>query len=317
MTLHGMDAQIAAVRAAVAGDRVHHAWLLAGPVGIGKATFASWAAALLLDAEDPASAGARLLAAGSHPDFVHLTRLPNEKTEKLARSITVDQVRAMRQRLTSSTAIAARRVILIDSADDLEGHGGPNALLKSLEEPPSGTIFLLVSHRPGSLLPTIRSRCRVLPFRPLDSAAMAHVLEDHLPDIDADERTRLIAAADGAPSKAIALSQLDIGAIDAALAAIARSGDASNAIRSSLSQTLSTKAAQPRYEAFLDRAPRMIADHARGADGRTLETALAAWAKARDIAQIAISQSLVPETVVFEIAGLVATLARTGTPAKG
>ena len=93
MKLHGLDPQIAAFRAAMAGKRMHHAWLLAGPRGVGKGSFADFAARLLLGADDPASQGASLIEAGSHPDFRVLERLPNEKTGNLARNITVDQVR--------------------------------------------------------------------------------------------------------------------------------------------------------------------------------------------------------------------------------
>ena len=82
------------------------------------------------------------------------------------RNITIDQVRGMQQRLTTRPTLGSRRAIIIDPADDLE-KGAVNALLKSLEEPPVGTFFLLVAHRPGRLLPTIRSRCRMLRFAPL------------------------------------------------------------------------------------------------------------------------------------------------------
>ncbi|MCZ3268403.1 hypothetical protein NYZ59_19135, partial [Acinetobacter baumannii] len=85
-----------------------------------------------------------------------------------------------------------RRVIVIDAADELERPGASNALLKSLEEPPSGTIFLLISHAPGRLLPTIRSRCRVLRFNPLSDADMAGVLGDAMPDADGEEIATLV-----------------------------------------------------------------------------------------------------------------------------
>ncbi len=288
---------------------MHHAWLLAGPKGVGKASFADFAARLMMNASDPDSQGAKLIAAGSHPDFLRMERLVNDKTDKLARSITVDQVRAMRQLLTTATAIADRRVIIIDSVDDLEGRSGPNALLKSLEEPPPSTIFLLVSHQPGRLLPTIRSRCRTLMFGSLDDAAMTSVLNDQLPDLDPAKRAEVIASANGSPATALAYAELDMATLDAALAELAQSGDPTNMVRSKLAQSLSVKSALPRYEAFLGRAPAFIADQARLADGATLDAALTAWSKARALSQIAIPQSLVAETVVFEMAGIVASLA--------
>ena len=312
MTLYGLDQQITAFRAALAGERMHHAWLLAGPRGVGKGSFADFAARLILNASDPQSQGASLMEAGSHPDFRRLERLPNEKTGNLARNITVDQVRLIRALFATGTAISDRRVIIIDSIDDME-RGAANALLKSLEEPPASTIFLLVSHQPGRLLPTIRSRCRTMMFAPLDDAAMTSVLDDQLPELDPAKRAQLIAGANGSPATAIAYAELDMAAMDAALTELAQSGDPTNAVRSKLAQLLSLKAALPRYEAFLGRAPSFIADQARRSDGMRLDAALTAWTKARALSQIAIPQSLVAETVVFEMAGHVASLA----PAHG
>jgi DNA polymerase III subunit delta' len=306
--LYGLDAQIAAFRAAMAGERMHHAWLLAGPKGVGKASFADFAARLILDASDPASQGASLIEAGSHPDFRRLERLPNEKTGNVARNITVDQVRHLRALFATGTSISDRRVIIVDSIDDME-RGAANAMLKSLEEPPASTIFLLVSHQPGRLLPTIRSRCRTMMFGRLDDAAMTSVLNDHLPDFDPARRDQLIARANGSPATALADAELDMAAVDAALVELAQTGDPTNAVRSKLAQLLSLKAALPRYEAFLGRAPAFIADQARQSDGPTLEAALTAWSKARALSQIAIPQSLMAETVVFEMAGHVASLA--------
>ena len=237
--------------------------------------------------------------------------MPNEKTGNLARNITVDQVRLLRALFATGTAISDRRVVTIDSIDDME-RGAANALLKSLEEPPASTIFLLVSHQPGRLLPTIRSRCRTLMFAPLSDAAMTSVLADQLPDLDPAKRAQLIMAANGSPATAMAYADLDIAAVDAALDELAQTGDPTNAVRSKLAQSLSLKAALPRYEAFLGRAPAFIADQARRSDGARLDAALTAWRKARTLAQIAIPQSLVAETVVFEMAGHVASLAPQG-----
>ncbi len=315
MNLYGLDTQIAAFRAAISGERMHHAWLLAGPRGVGKASFADFAARLLLDACDDGSQGASLLNAGSHPDFKRLERLPNEKTGNLARNITVDQVRQLRVLFATGTAISNRRVIIIDSIDDME-RGAANALLKSLEEPPASTIFLAVSHQPGRLLPTIRSRCRTMMFAPLDHAAMTSVLGDQRPDLDPVKRSQLIASANGLPATALAYAELDIASLDTALFELSQTGDLTNAVRSKLAHSLALKAALPRYEAFLSRAPAFIAEQARRAEGGNLDKALTAWSKARALSQIAIPQSLVAETVVFEMAGYVASLATAGRAAK-
>ncbi len=304
---------------------MHHAWLLAGPKGIGKALFAETAARrMLADASgnpvltprldvDPDHPTARLMAAASHPDFKRLERLVNEKTGTLARNITVDQVRALRAMFATGTAMGDRRVILVDAIDDLE-RGAANALLKALEEPPASTIFLLVSHAPGRLLPTIRSRCRTLAFQPLDRAAMTSFLEDLLPELEGD--TIAIFAQTGIPATALANAALDMGKIDAMMAELAQSGDPTNMTRSTLAQSLALKAALPRYEAFLQRAPAFIANRARHSSGPALERALDAWAAASALAQSAIPQSLVAEAVVFEMAGHIAALAPEGGSAK-
>ena len=315
MKLYGLDTQITAFRAAIVGERLHHAWLLAGPRGVGKGSFADFAARLILDASDAESQGASLINAGSHPDFRRLERLPNEKTGNLARNITVDQVRQLRALFATSTSISDRRVIIIDSIDDME-RGAANALLKSLEEPPASTIFLLVSHQPGRLLPTIRSRCRTLMFAPLNQGAMTSILGDQRPDLDPAKRAQLIASANGSAATALAYADLDMAVLDTALVELAQTGDPTNAVRSKLAQSLALKAALPRYEAFLGRAPAFIAEAARHADGASLDATLTAWSKARALSQIAIPQSLIAETVVFEMAGYVASLATAGRAAK-
>lgn len=304
MTLRGHDTQLAAFRAALDSGKLHHAWLLAGPKGLGKAAFAREAARLLLGG----GAADALLDAGTHPDLLRLERLPNEKTGNLARSITVDQIRWLRGRLATSTALGGGRAIIIDTADELEGKGAPNALLKMLEEPPAGTIFLLVSHAPGRLLPTIRSRCRTLAFSALDDDVMTAILSDAAPDLDAAERAALIGAAGGSPGTALAMAGTRIAEIDAALARIAATGDPTNAERSALAQSLALKAALPRYEAFLERAPAFIAAAARTRQGAALDRALDHWSQARRLAAAARPQSLIAESVVFELAGHVAAL---------
>jgi DNA polymerase-3 subunit delta' len=324
--LYGHDSKIAAFRAAMDSERMHHAWLLAGPRGIGKGSFAQAAARrLLADASGKAVDGndldvaedhptARLMTAGSHPDFRHLQRSTNDKGN-LARNITIDQVRTLRTLFATSTSMGERRVVLVDAIDDME-RGAANALLKSLEEPPETTIFILVSHAPGRLLPTIRSRCRTLMFGALDDDAMTSFLGDHLPDLAADKQAALIASAHGSPAAALASANLDLAAFETALDQLATTGDPTNVIRSRLAQSLALKAALPRYEAFLQRAPVFIAAHARASTGPALERALDAWEQARTLSAIAIPQSLVAETVVFEMAGYVAGLAEQASHAR-
>ena len=328
--LIGQDAQRAALLAAARGGTLHHAWLLTGPAGVGKASFASAAAAWLLASavepgladRGPTDAGfdlppdhrtARLIAGGAHPDFRLLARLPKENARdkavvELARNISVDQVRGLQPMFATRPALSARRVVVIDAADDLQREGA-NALLKNLEEPPAGTIFLLVSHAPGRLLPTIRSRCRLLRFAALDAAQMAAAVAAALPEAGADERAALVAAGTGAPGRAIGLAGLGLERIERDLAALARDGDADNARRVRLAKSLSLKAAQPQYELFLERAPSAIAQAARRLEGERLRRAIGAWEEARTLAGSARALSLDAQATVFEMAGLVARLA--------
>ena len=304
----------AAFAGAVASGALHHAWLLAGPQGVGKASFARAAAIDLLAQaarDDGAMRTRALIEAGSHPDFRLLERLPKDgKAEgDLARSITIAQVRSLQPLFATTPSLSPRRVVLIDAVDDLE-RAGANALLKNLEEPPAGTIFLLISHAAGRLLPTIRSRCRLLRFEPLDMADMRAVLADNLPEAGPDELDALVRAGAGSPGRALRYAGLDMGGIDRALVAIGKSGDPTNAERAKLSKSLALKAAQPRYEAFLDRVPGFIAEQAPYRAGEALRTALDAYAEANDIAAAARGLSLDAGATVFELAGVVARLAR-------
>lgn len=318
--LFGHDEAVAAFRETLNAGRLHHAWLISGPEGIGKALFAEKAALRVLAlgqgrVEGPGldvpedHPAAKLMAAGSHPDLMRLERLPKDNAAgELARSITVDQVRGLSRLFATTASMSPWRVVIIDSIDDLE-RAAANALLKNLEEPPPSSLFLLVSHASERLLPTIRSRCRQLRLSALDHAAMTSALRAALPDADAKEIGELTAAAAGSPGRALQFRGLDIAGLDRAMLELVREGDPTNARRSALAQSLCLKSAQPRYEAFLARAPSLIAGEARGRRGAALAEALRIWERAQDLASGATRLSLEPESVVFEVAGILASLA--------
>ena len=318
--LFGHDAAVAAFRDALDAGRLHHAWLLAGPEGVGKALFADKAALRVLagaSGRPVATPGldvpddhpsAHLAAAGSHPDLMRLERLTKEGGTELARSISVDQVRGLQRLFSTTSSMSPWRAVVIDAVDDLERNAA-NALLKNLEEPPPDTIFLLVSHSPERLLPTIRSRCRLLRLAPLDDDAMTSALRGALPDADEEEIEALAEVGEGAPGRAIAWRGLDIGALDKAMEALVRNGDPANARRSALAQSLALKSAQPRYEAFLARAPSRIAAAARESEGTARAGALKLWERATSLAGSARRHSLDPQSTVFELAGMLAALA--------
>lgn len=192
-----------ALAEALASGRMHHAWLLAGPKGIGKATLAyRFARAALaqpqerdptghsLDVDD-ATIAARQVRALSHPGLLVVRRPYDTKGKRFASSIPVDEVRRLRTFLGHRAAGDGWRVVIVDEANELNVNAA-NALLKSLEEPPERTVFLLVSPAPGDLVPTIRSRCRMLSLAPLSdsdlraAATAALAAADMPPPADAD-----------------------------------------------------------------------------------------------------------------------------------
>jgi DNA polymerase-3 subunit delta' len=187
--------------------RLHHAWLLTGPVGIGKATLARRFAKTVLTGAAP-EAAARRVAAGTHPDLLLVTRAIDEKRQRLRPEMVLDDVRPIGGFLHRTAAEGGWRVVIVDDADHLNRHAA-NAVLKLLEEPPAKALLLLVSSAPGRLLPTIRSRCRTLRLAPLDESTMHRVLCRLLPGLSLAERQTLIELSDGSPGTALALSADD------------------------------------------------------------------------------------------------------------
>ncbi len=240
-------------------------------------------------------------------DLRVLEREVRERTGDLAAGITVDQVRALQPLLQSTPALSPWRAIIVDAIDDL-ARPAANALLKSLEEPPPSTLFLLVSHAPGRLLPTIRSRCRMMRFQPLDDDEVDRVIAAERPDLPGEERAALVRVAEGVPGRALRYAGLDIGGLTAAIGSI--EGRGTHAVRAqiALAKSLALKAAQARYEAFLELAPAQIAHRTKAMTGGALAHALALWEKARDLAASAVPLSLDPQSVVFELAGMLAAL---------
>lgn len=176
--VYGHAAAERALLAAFASGRMHHAWMVSGRAGIGKATLAYRLARFLLaepgDRTQPetsldvaaGSIAARQVSALSHPGLLVLRRPWLTTTKRFATTITIDEVRRLRGFLGHTAAEETWRVVIVDTADDLNPNAA-NGILKSLEEPPKRTVFLLLVSEPGRLLPTIRSRCRLLPLTPL------------------------------------------------------------------------------------------------------------------------------------------------------
>ncbi|CAP55742.1 putative DNA polymerase III delta' subunit [Gluconacetobacter diazotrophicus PA1 5] len=199
--------------------RLHHAWLLTGTEGIGKATMAFWMARLLLKGTDPDSPAARRIAAGSHADLLTIARGVDEKRQRLRAEIVADDVRPIGQFLHRTAAEDGWRVVIVDGAEYMN-RSAANAILKLLEEPPPRAILILTCATPGRLLPTIRSRCRTLKLGPLSPADMHAVLSTVVEDAAPDDIARVVPLAHGSPGRALALLAGDGGALGALVARV-------------------------------------------------------------------------------------------------
>ncbi len=221
------------LEAAARSGRLHHAWLICGAPGIGKATlawrFARWLLAGMPQGAtplevDPASAVFRRVAADTHADCFTLE--PNTGERGVKRILRVEDARDAVRFLTQTAAEGGWRVVVLDEAERADQAAVQNTLLKTLEEPPPRTVLLLVCAAPQKLLPTIRSRCRRLDLNPLGAAEMDALLARLLPGTPAGERARIAALADGAPGRAMALAEaggLELQAmVEASLAALAK-----------------------------------------------------------------------------------------------
>ena len=225
--LHGQAEAERALLEAYRGRRFHHAWLIAGPAGIGKATLAYRMARFVLAHPDPRTPAvqratslqvdadhpvARRIAAQAHGDLLVLERTINEKTNKLRQDIQVDDVRRTVTFFGSTAGEGGWRVAIVDAVDELNREGA-NALLKVLEEPPRRAVLLLVSHSAARVLPTIRSRCRLLELRPLLATEVARAAATAIgEDAEAANIKAAAAVADGSVRRALAL--LDGEALD-------------------------------------------------------------------------------------------------------
>ena len=227
-TLIGHEAAEAAMYDAISSGRVPHAWMISGPAGIGKATlayrFARYVlsggsgeesgpglfgdelppstAALNVSRDDPVFAQ---IAAGSHADMMVVERGYDEKRKKMRGEIVVDDVRKIGSFLRLTPSLGGWRVVILDSADEMNRNAA-NAVLKLLEEPPRQALIILVSHTPGRLLPTIRSRCRPVRLGPLSDKQITDLLTIHQPDLPPETAAALVALSDGSIGRALSLA---------------------------------------------------------------------------------------------------------------
>lgn len=298
-------------RSALAGDRMHHGWLLAGREGLGKASFARAAAAELVT--EP---GVPQPPVEAHPDILVLSPLPANDDEvkkrdegkpyQLKRSISVDQVRGLQRRLTTRPTLGARRAVIIDSADLLE-KSAINALLKSLEEPPQGTFFLLVVHALGRLLPTVRSRCLIVRFHPLSDADVARALDAAAPELNDETRRAALAVSGGSPGAALAFAEQDLGRAQAIFEKLIERGDRDMSLRAALSGAIGARPDRERIGAAIEAARMTVVRALEYVDDAGMLRLAEAHAKLVKLAGDAPIYNYDPAMLMLEIGSLLAS----------
>jgi len=307
--------------------RFPHAWLISGPAGIGKATLAyrmarfvlahpdphapavEAATSLAVDADHPV---ARRIAAQAQPDLLVLERTINEKTGKLYQDIQVDDVRRAVTFFGSTPGQGGWRVAIVDSVDELN-RAGANALLKVLEEPPRRALLLLVSHAAARVLPTIRSRCRVLALRPLSAAAAARAAAAAIGESpEAPEVRAAAAVAEGSVRRALALLDGDALDLRNRIIALLERLPAldSHALHALGDRLYGTDPAM--LAAFVDTVNAWLSASLRATpqDRARLDRLAQAWEKINSAARVAEDYNLERKPLVFNVFGWLAEAAR-------
>lgn len=265
-------------RTAMAGERMHHGWLLAGKRGLGKLDFALAAARELVALDSPWQTSNPQPAI--HPD-IHIVSYSakDDKEEKkrqngnpyeLSKQIRERDIGNVQARLRTRPTIGDRRVVIITPADDMNKHAA-NKLLKSLEEPPAGTFFILVTHRPSQLLPTIRSRCRILRLPDLSDLQLEAMLSEAG---QGGDLTPAIRAAQGSYGAAVRFAEMDLAPIAALIDRLLMKGDTDFTARAELARLIGPRADRERLQAVMDLAQAMVVDLAKRTENSSQRPAL-------------------------------------------
>jgi DNA polymerase-3 subunit delta' len=325
--LFGHDEAERTLLDAYKGGRIPHAWLIGGPPGIGKATLAYRLARFVLSHPDPrlpavqkaASLAvapdnpvARRIAAQAQGDFLVMERVINEQTGKLYTVIRVEDVRKAVPFFGSTAGEGGWRIAIVDAVDDMQREGA-NALLKVLEEPPERSLLLLVSHAPGRLLPTIRSRCRRLLLRPLSIADVSRALAAATGrNADDAEVKDAAAAAEGSIARAIGLLEGPALALrQRVLELFAQLPDPDQRALHALGDALGGSEPQT-LAAFMDMVNGWLSAQVSGGSRPARQAARTAevWEKVNRAARDVETYNLERKPLVFAVFGLLAEAAR-------
>jgi DNA polymerase-3 subunit delta' len=310
------------------GGRIPHAWLIGGESGIGKATLAYRMARFVLAYPDPAMPAvqkakslavpaehpaARRIAGQAHSDLLVLERVINEKTGKLFTVTRVEDVRRTVPFFGSTAGEGGWRVAIVDPLEDLN-RAGENALLKVLEEPPPRALLLLVSHAPGRVLPTIRSRCRTLILRPLATEDLVRAMTAATGEgASADQIRAAAAVANGSVGRALSLldgealelRQQVVGLLDRLPALDPRALHA-------LGEEIAGTESEP-LAAFMDAVNAWLSARLENGpqEGARLARVAEVWAAVNSAARDAEAYNLDRKPLVFSVFGQLAEAART------
>jgi DNA polymerase III subunit delta' len=259
--LIGHEALLDTMLAEYQAGKMHHATILSGPQGIGKATLAFQFAKQVFALTGETNASEKI-EAGTHPSLLHLTRSWNEDTKKFRTEIVIADVHRANHFLSRTASGGGTRIIIVDPADDMNRNAA-NALLKNLEEPPAKTHYFLISHVAGRLLPTIRSRCRVVDVPALTEAQVTEVLTRNL-GLEQSEAEELSRYSGGSVRQAMTMARY--GGIDivAALNAFVADKKFSAVAAQNLATAVSDRESEPRYMLLTDLIEQRLADVARG-----------------------------------------------------
>jgi DNA polymerase-3 subunit delta' len=279
-------------------EKLAHAWLIGGPEGVGKATLAWRFARFLLAHPDPQTTRraqdlavdlegpvARQILALAHPDLAILRRNWNPQSKNFYTEIRVEDVRNALQLFQKSAGAGGWRVCIVDSAEDLN-RAGANALLKMIEEPPPRSLFLILAHKPGQVLPTIRSRCQRLALArlaPNDIAAIIAGLGENWSGLGAEAIARAASRADGSVREA--LKRVDPAAAEMGAmieAAVARLPNPDFREIHKLADAVSARGAGDAFDALMNAVYDWLAARARSGEAAARLASIAdLWDKIR------------------------------------
>ena len=292
--LIGHEEEAARFASSYRSGRMHHAWLLSGPKGIGKATFAFHAARHILASPEPATAPenfqpeewpeplVRQVMQGGHPDLLHLTRPWDEKTKKFKSQLSVDEIRKTQAFYSMTAGAGGWRITIVDAADDMNASAA-NALLKILEEPPKRSVFFVITHAAGGLLPTIRSRCQMMGLSPVSEQQVVETITKLAPDLPKPMIEESAKLSSGSVRRGLKLAQSDVldqfGLYSNTMASRAVGGAKDWEAAHKISDALSKKGSEEDYQLFLELVQGGIAKQVRSEAGQISNAALASWAE--------------------------------------